>query len=267
MSALLQGRSIDGAIPVFTGEDPPAFFHNGIPYHSPRVIATTQAPVDHYHQGLPFSAAGRLCTAVGNVAYFGGGAAPFNADGDIALAAVSDHYSSGVPYSPGGAVTRVDGFVNLYPNAEFAGGGVNTPPNLHTFPFLTNGANVVPDPLRPGFNQVFSNTDNISGRSVLQFNVNGNTALTVGNTYRIQYRVQNLNNQNYNVALGAFSPVDVTLGASFTRSAPGTTSTLFIEFTPTTAAWTLSVRIGCGTTANNTAQLLIDRPALEDITP
>lgn len=113
MSQLLQiaTRRNAEAIDVADGFGVPLYFDQGIPYDEIEGgqlgVATQLAGViDHYHQGLPFTAQGRL--AVTNdkpVEYYGSGAAPFDAGGLLVLGStVIDHYSAGIPYTADGQI-------------------------------------------------------------------------------------------------------------------------------------------------------------------
>ncbi len=116
MSQLLQGATRGGeSIVAFHATDPPEYFWNGLPYdrvEGTPALAIELGPVagiDHYHQGLPFTAVGRLAIDSGKpVAYYGSGAAPFSDLSliDLAVGAV-DHYSAGIPYTVGGQVEAV----------------------------------------------------------------------------------------------------------------------------------------------------------------
>jgi hypothetical protein len=57
--------------------------------------------IDHYWQGLPFTAIGRLAVAIGGaVNRIAPGGAPFTTAGLLVFGAGAvDHYSAGIPYT------------------------------------------------------------------------------------------------------------------------------------------------------------------------
>lgn len=83
MSQLLQGKTL--LVPISGGE-PPALFWNGIPMNPDFTMAIDdEGAITHHHQGLPFTAAGRLATdSVGAVARYNNGAMPLTAAGRLA---------------------------------------------------------------------------------------------------------------------------------------------------------------------------------------
>lgn len=100
MSQLLQVATRSGKI--FVLNTSPAYFDQGLPYSSEGALAFEEiGPIDHYHQGLPFTIGNRLsATLNGTVARIAPGGAPFDAsgflvfgDGDV------DHFASGIPYT------------------------------------------------------------------------------------------------------------------------------------------------------------------------
>jgi hypothetical protein len=80
----------------------PLFFHAGLPFDGSYLLAVDgTSAIDHHHQGLPFTAAGRLAVALdGTVDRIGGGAAPFDVAGRlvVGVSAAIDHTVYGVPY-------------------------------------------------------------------------------------------------------------------------------------------------------------------------
>jgi len=115
MSQLLQVATRGGgSIVAIGGADPPSFVDQGIPFDilEGGVIAMSTVlagVISHHHQGLPFTAEGRL--AVTNdkpVDYYGSGAAPFDSIGLLALGSGPvDHYSAGIPYTVDGQIAVI----------------------------------------------------------------------------------------------------------------------------------------------------------------
>ncbi len=105
MSALLQRVPILGAstgIFVVDGVAPPFIFHNGLPYEANGALCVdTNNGVANYHQGLPFTVAGRLVTKAGVLGFFGSGAAPFITEDTLLIKdlTVPTVFSSGVGYT------------------------------------------------------------------------------------------------------------------------------------------------------------------------
>ena len=85
---------------------PPVIIKNGIPYDGPNVLAVdflALPPADHFSQGLPMTAEGRLLVSVNAVDHFGAGAAPFTVTNELSAAiAAVDHFANGVPYTAAG---------------------------------------------------------------------------------------------------------------------------------------------------------------------
>lgn len=81
----------DGTVTVVDGTAAPARFHNGLPFDDIAIDAKSGLAVDltgtpdHYHQGLGFTAAGRIAAKTGTPAYFGSGAAPFQPFGILSF--------------------------------------------------------------------------------------------------------------------------------------------------------------------------------------
>ena len=112
MSALLQlvPRRVGGAIDQTVGTLAPDHFANGLPYEADSTLAIdTVTAIDHYHQGLGFTAVGRLAaTLTGPPARFNSGAAPMDAGGRLVFALGSNaHYAHGVGYTPNSSVNSV----------------------------------------------------------------------------------------------------------------------------------------------------------------
>ncbi len=114
MSQLLQVATRGGgSIPFSEGVVAPTYFDQGIPFTESEgvvgVSVTLAGVIDHYHQGLPFTAVGRL--AVTNdkpVDHYGSGAAPFDVSGLLVLGSGAvDHFSAGIPYTVDGQIAAV----------------------------------------------------------------------------------------------------------------------------------------------------------------
>jgi hypothetical protein len=107
MSAILQTvpKTATGRI-LFDAAGAIDHYHNGLPFTAAGALCTNNAPPDYYHQGLPFSAAGRLCTGGGAPTRFSTGSAGFgngeqnSASGDGGGAIT--HYTHGVPFTATG---------------------------------------------------------------------------------------------------------------------------------------------------------------------
>jgi hypothetical protein len=107
MSALFNRFPSGGALDVTVGTLAPDHYSSGLPFDADGSVSIdTATAIDHYHQGLPFTAVGRIAASVGQaVVRFGSGAAPFDATGRLATAALAvDHYSSGVPYTTASSI-------------------------------------------------------------------------------------------------------------------------------------------------------------------
>lgn len=64
--------------------------------------------IDHYHQGLPFTAANAIAASVAAVASYGSGGMPLDAAGRLATEKVAvDYFSAGIPYTAAGALSTV----------------------------------------------------------------------------------------------------------------------------------------------------------------
>ena len=98
------------AVDITNGVAAPDHFSNGVPYEADKSVAVAiDGVIDHYHQGLGFSAAGRLAaTLTGPPTRFNSGAAPMNATGHLVFAIGSNaHYNSGLGYTPNSSVNSV----------------------------------------------------------------------------------------------------------------------------------------------------------------
>ena len=244
MSQLLQQNRYQSYVAA-DGVTPPAFVKNGIPYAASGAFAvTTTSAIDHYHQGLPFSAEGRLCIeTISPPVRVGNGATPFTASGKVAVA--------------------VNAVPNEYVNPELAGGSVNIPATAHTLVFNSNGCDYTAIPATaPQAFEFFSNTQNISGRSVQAYALEvNNPALQIGGRYRIQYTAQSLNNESYTAAIAVSGATGITiLGSQRRVDSSGVEAVIFYEFEVDSVPYSASFRVGCGTTSNNTVQMVVRTP-------
>ena len=134
MSQLLQVATRTGVIPAVDGTAAPLYVDQGIPYDAGGLLALhVDGTVDHYHQGLPFTAAGRLVGTATAPTHFGSGAAPMASIlGSSMLsgrAGGANHYSVGIPYSVSSGIA-VDSGGDTPPFVESGGpytGGVGQP--------------------------------------------------------------------------------------------------------------------------------------------
>lgn len=108
MSALLQGvprRNAAGRLLVTNGDLAPHHYANGLPYEANGDLAVKfGGTLDHFHQGLPFTAAGRFLITGAPPSYVGNGAAPFTVVGadtrlSVHTTTAISHFSSGVGYT------------------------------------------------------------------------------------------------------------------------------------------------------------------------
>ena len=103
MSALLQFVAFrNTAIPVTDAGTAPDHYWNGLPFEADgRLAVDNGGLVDHYWQGLGFTSVGRLSASLNGVLdHFGMGAAAFNTLDQLIyqFGAVND-YANGIPYS------------------------------------------------------------------------------------------------------------------------------------------------------------------------
>ncbi len=106
MSQLLQVASRRGGFEILDGVAPPTFFDQGIPYFDDegvqRLAVQIAGVIHHYHQGLPFTADGRLAAASDKpVDRIAPGGAPFEAVTNFLVFGSGgiDHYAAGIPYT------------------------------------------------------------------------------------------------------------------------------------------------------------------------
>ena len=159
---------------------------------------------------------------------------------------------------------------DIYVNPELAGGADsgpiagNFPPTAHSLGFRTVTGN--PEAQGGGIFHWRFNAETASGRCYLVYELINNPGLIVGKTYRISWNVENLQGSSYGAALNIANLTDVTILDSNTAAIAGTTSTLFAEFTVDGAGFAAQFRVGVGTTSNNTTELVVSNPQLNDTT-
>ena len=129
MSQLLQIATRFGeAMPILSGVDAPDYFDQGIPYISDeggaKVAVEIGGTIDHYHQGLPYTATGRLVVATDKpVVRYGSGASPFEALEELAMGSGAvDHYSAGIPYTVDGAISVIGALADWIDTEEWDDG-------------------------------------------------------------------------------------------------------------------------------------------------
>jgi hypothetical protein len=119
VSALLQSAPKDpgtSAVLVTTGTATPAYWYNGLPYTGGELAVDDSTAIDHYHQGVGFTAVGRLCITTGAPVYFTSGAAPMNAGRLCMSGGAAVNYTSGVAYNSDGTVFA-EGLVPTAPSS------------------------------------------------------------------------------------------------------------------------------------------------------
>ena len=99
MSQLLQTLYRPTATPIDGTLAPDSYF-NGLPLAGGVLAVDLSSAIDHYHQGLPFTANSRLAVSINQpISHFGSGAAPFDAAGRLVTSTVEeDKVLGGVPY-------------------------------------------------------------------------------------------------------------------------------------------------------------------------
>jgi hypothetical protein len=115
MSALLNGSPKVGSGVLSSGNlaTPPHHYANGIPYDADGSVARQVAAPAYYHQGLPFTSAGRLATGSDDPIRIGNGAAPFDTAGRLCIGSEDlTHSNSGVGYS---ATSKVKATFSVVP--------------------------------------------------------------------------------------------------------------------------------------------------------
>jgi hypothetical protein len=87
MSAILQSCPKNGAGRILTDSVGAIdHYHNGLPFTAAGALCTNNGVPAYYHQGLPFSTNGRLCTAGGSPLRFSTGSAGFGTGEQMAVA-------------------------------------------------------------------------------------------------------------------------------------------------------------------------------------
>jgi len=116
MSALLQTCLQEaGAIRVSGGGagDPIDHHHNGLPFTVDGFLCTGGGDPVYYHQGLPFNVDGRLCTSGGSAVRFSTGSAGFGNNENMAVGGAASgvivSYTHGVGYVTQGRWRSVPG--------------------------------------------------------------------------------------------------------------------------------------------------------------
>jgi hypothetical protein len=102
MSQLLQVATRKGFISVLDGATVPFNIDQGIPFSTiGQIEVANLGVINHYHQSLPFTANGRLCTSLNDVVVrVAPGGIPVNAAGLVCLGSGAiSHYSAGIPYT------------------------------------------------------------------------------------------------------------------------------------------------------------------------
>lgn len=123
MSQLLQVPARNG-LNVFVGATPPPLFHGGLPYENATDIAVDlTGPVAYHHQGLPFTAEGRLAVTEDPPTEQGPGAMPL-ASGRLCM-------QNAVPaeYIPGGVGVTVGGQIAAAGLAPYLGVTITDQPD------------------------------------------------------------------------------------------------------------------------------------------
>lgn len=105
MSALLQTFA-DGTVAYRNGTGVPTGFTNGLPVDTGALAVDGATAIDHHHQGLPYTANGRLAVSIGgSVSFYNHGAAPIDAGGRLVIdTGAAAAFTSGVPYTGTGEV-------------------------------------------------------------------------------------------------------------------------------------------------------------------
>lgn len=106
MCTALQGLA--SPIKARGGAAKPAYVHNGLPFDPDGALAIEDMPVDHFSQGLPMTANGRIAASTnGDVLHIANAATPFTATGVLAIAGLASaitHYANGVAFTGGNKV-------------------------------------------------------------------------------------------------------------------------------------------------------------------
>ena len=109
MSQLLQVATRAGGLPAVNGTLAPEYVEEGVPYDGGVLAIDLNSAINHYSQGIPFTAAGRVAAGSGNPNYYGSGGAPFNIAGRLCVNTVlaAEHYSASIPYASTSAISVV----------------------------------------------------------------------------------------------------------------------------------------------------------------
>lgn len=273
MSALLQG--LPSPIVARGGSDTPAYTHNGLPFEEDGVLAIEDWDIHHYNQGLPFTESGRIAaTTIGDVVRVGNGATPFTLENKLAIAGLADpvsHYANGVAFTADSkiAMDLQQPLENLYVNYQFVGAAApNTPPNDHTFQFVTNNPELTV--VSTGTNNRITLNSNIdSVRQILQYDIAAlNPALVVGASYRISVVMRRLegggNAGAPMVRLNNVSNITILNTENSISIAEGS-KRLYIEFSIDTAAYAGLFQFGVGLTNTNTGYVTVEAGQLIEI--
>ena len=143
MSALLQFRTPAGA---FDDVIAPDYVHNGIPYVSTGEIAVDSAgAITHYHQGLGFTAAGRIASTIAPPEYYGSGSAGF-VDGRLCTTVPSLPVAGvhGNLYTAGSLAVTTGTAAIIEPPTDLAGTGFFDPPGRVVLTWTDNSGNDSP---------------------------------------------------------------------------------------------------------------------------
>ena len=157
---------------------------------------------------------------------------------------------------------------NVYPNTQLAGGapsgpsngGQNNPPTGHTIPFNTGDSR--PVLLDSGLWGWETNYNETSSRTALNKELATIPNLQVGAVYRFAVNTQG--SRSYTAALTLSNATNITVLDSFRVS--GTDVRVnYYDFSVDSPAYSANLRMGSGTTANNTVRVTIFNPRISRI--
>ena len=157
---------------------------------------------------------------------------------------------------------------NLITNPELAGGAAsgpvagNNPPTGWTLPF--NTADSGPVDIGGGIFEWEMNLAQVAGRCALQRNLADDlVGEPAGTAIVFTVECENPTTANYNVALSNQSSAGLAITGGQSRAAPLMTQNLQTEFTITDPSILVAtIRMGVGTTANNTVGMILRNPGL-----
>ena len=154
----------------------------------------------------------------------------------------------------------------LYVNHRFANTVTpgEVPPDFHTIGFGTVDSEMLPIEGLTDFWMFHSNAALEDGRNYLAYEVGvNNPDLIVGETYQLTYLTNNLVGGAGATVFALVGATDVTT-AYINRTAPvgGGWTLVGVEFTPDAPGWALQVRVGTGTSANQTNSVQVKDPKL-----